>query len=499
MSKQQIKSEEILGNNISLSSSEGRGRSPETLKRFCNKRKDKSPILDWKAFTCATIKGTSKHGIEINGTKEQRDRHIVMFKASLQNISKNDLQCPVNAMIDPNEHVSFNETLGAVIDYASMKIDEAKEKTHKEEELLDLIDQLMDVMELKDDPSYMIENAEKLKENTIIAFWIRLCNDTDRIIVNQINERVVCPDIYTILNEFTIRPYLEKNANSVYGAFGITRSASQLFERMEQSIGRVDREMINEQMKKATKVKIPVGDGGQEAIKAVDEITNECAKMEDLVRRYEARGKSVEGLGIKNRFYILLECMKEALEASSEKMGVGIQVELHMLLKTYEEDGDTGTLEVRYSNLKNELQQTFSDEKKFPKCEVREMSLNANTKPQRIRTKKNNEKGKATSNRPIPKGRCVGILRKGYCDKQGCKFMALTKEERNNIGWCRTDEANEGSCTRNPCFFRHKSDVWENKKCVHSKKTSTPVTVQAVEVSKGAAESESDDDNDAVL
>jgi hypothetical protein len=77
--------------------------------------------------------------------------------------------------------------------------------------------------------------------------------------------------------------------------------------------------------------------------------------------------------------------------------------------------------------------------------------------------------------------------------------MALTKEERNNIGWCRTDEANEGSCTRNPCFFRHKSDVWENKKCVHSKKTSTPVTVQAVEVSKGAAESESDDDNDAVL
>jgi hypothetical protein len=188
------------------------------------------------------VEGIPENGkYEIGGTKEQREINITKLIMSMWNVSKNGYLLPVKAMINSNEEFSVTETLDFVIYYATIKIEEAKETgKYKEDFLLDLIDQLMDVMELKekDDPSYMIESAEKLKENTIIVFWIRLCNCIDRIIVQLINERVVCPDINIILKEFTSRPYLEKNGNSVYGTFGITRSGSQLFDRM---IGKVSK------------------------------------------------------------------------------------------------------------------------------------------------------------------------------------------------------------------------------------------------------------------
>jgi len=63
---------------------------------------------------------------------------------------------------------------------------------------------------------------------------------------------------------------------------------------------------------------------------------------------------------------------------------------------------------------------------------------------------------------------CPNVLRKGYCDKVGCKFKTMTKEEHTSRPLCRQLKE-QGHCKfGNKCYYVHTGDEFDSSKsCVH--------------------------------
>jgi len=119
------------------------------------------------------------------------------------------------------------------------------------------------------------------------------------------------------------------------------------------------------------------------------------------------------------------------------------------------------SLDTRMKLLENSLA-SIDAKTSYSKEKTKTPILNTQIKPRKT------TKGGGGRKTMMLRGKCINVLRHGYCENKQCGFQGVTQNEWNQRGQCDADAV--GSCHRQFCPFLHKSDPKgpDLSRCVHN-------------------------------
>lgn len=422
----------------------------------------------------------AKKTVNITGDSTERRGAILTLRNEVDNLSFGSLKAPVPAVLEEEGKKSVTMALKTATDIAKAKYQKTK-WNGEDERSTSIMTDIMQVEKLvKRDfqDIYDDEIMNKFNNNTVMILAKELHNHTDKTVVGHFHLRIENDEVKSFITQIPEGGYFDHSKSSIKGRLGFTEGAAQIMRRIEIMGGKETEETVYMQLTKVESLKLNMEDGAEDGKIIMDKIGAEVQILADKRKKLD----SEDFPAAITKYHALRKALRNMVDnASPTEEG---RLEFTLLLQ--DDFGSTGTDEGKFQQLHKEASAVFDMMKiKKDKAKKKEVTLNANAS---TRSKgKGKGKGARGGKGKGKKGVCVNKLRKGYCDRKGCKFAGITKEEYQKIGRCFTDEAKPGSCSRPYCYFRHGSDVWEDKPCVHSDEKSKTGEANVAEPKAAAA------------
>lgn len=442
------------------------------------------------------VAGLNKTKEKVKIRQDEREQEV-MVKAlfnELMFMRVGDTKAPVEAVCNPIDEEAVRKLLEEAYYVANAKIREMKGQDEKEKERRELAKDLRAVqLLLKGDLKDQLHELEELEENVVVNYAKELNNLVDNLMMGYLMNRID-DDKYQLETMRHIEEgFINKERDSVRGRLGFTETTARLKLKLQGLGGVIDNDAIQHQEQKVKAIKLDLNEIGRENGKQLEEFLTASRKLARMIRIMKEKDK-IKGRGDPPSEYWTLRNALNDMKYRAQGAGKAY-VDINQILEedqnwTENADGRVPSGEEKYQRLYDKVKLMIS---RMPTNSQKksEVVLNTNTKGGKGKGKGGKGKGRAT------KAVCVNKLRKGYCDRIGCKFEGITRDEYEKLGKCYDDERNPGGCERKVCFFRHNSDVWEDKPCVHSNGRKSNANV--VKPSAAAAEEEegSSDENDS--